>query len=95
MKTAKRLSLLIAVLFLLAGITPTLSYARVSHSSGQHLTRISSPSSAARDSHGHIKRSAAAKNHFIKINPCPSTGKTSGSCSGEGNRTLGESIHAL
>ena len=36
----------------------------------------------ARDSHGKIKRSAAAKRDFQKSHPCPSTGKTAGACSG-------------
>jgi hypothetical protein len=43
------------------------------------------PSSApnvARDSHGKIKRSAAAKLAFEKQHPCPATGKAGGSCPG-------------
>jgi hypothetical protein len=39
-------------------------------------------SSVTRDSHGKIKRSRAAKDAFERQNPCPSTGKTSGSCRG-------------
>ncbi len=35
-----------------------------------------------RDSHGRIKRSAAAKHAFQRDQPCPSTGKTSGPCPG-------------
>ena len=35
-----------------------------------------------RDSHGHIKRSKAAKDTFKKNNPCPSTGESSGPCPG-------------
>jgi hypothetical protein len=35
-----------------------------------------------RDSHGKIERSAKAKDDFKKSHPCPSTGKTSGSCPG-------------
>lgn len=35
-----------------------------------------------RDSHGRIERSLAAKNEFKRENPCPSTGKGSGSCPG-------------
>jgi len=35
-----------------------------------------------RDSHGHIKRSTKAKDDFKHGHPCPSTGKTSGSCPG-------------
>jgi hypothetical protein len=35
-----------------------------------------------RDSHGRIKRSAAAKNDFKQQHPCPSTGRSSGACPG-------------
>lgn len=35
-----------------------------------------------RDSHGRIKRSEAAKDAFKNQQPCPSTGKSSGACSG-------------
>ena len=35
-----------------------------------------------RDSHGRIKRSAAAKNDFKRQHPCPSTGRSSGACPG-------------
>jgi hypothetical protein len=35
-----------------------------------------------RDSHGRIKRSAAAKDAFKQQRPCPSTGRSSGSCPG-------------
>jgi len=35
-----------------------------------------------RDSHGKIARSEHAKTSFKKQHPCPSTGKTSGACSG-------------
>ena len=35
-----------------------------------------------RDSHGKIKRSAAAKSNFKHLHPCPATGKSSGSCLG-------------
>jgi hypothetical protein len=35
-----------------------------------------------RDSHGKIRRSAAAKADFRRHNPCPSTGRTTGSCPG-------------
>lgn len=36
----------------------------------------------ARDRHGRIARSATAKRDFMKANPCPSTGRSSGSCPG-------------
>jgi hypothetical protein len=39
-------------------------------------------SSVARDKHGKIKRSKAAKAAFERQLPCPSTGKTSGRCPG-------------
>lgn len=35
-----------------------------------------------RDSKGHIARSEHARNDFKKSHPCPSTGKSSGSCPG-------------
>jgi hypothetical protein len=35
-----------------------------------------------RDSHGRIRRSAAAKGAFKRQHPCPSTGKSSGACPG-------------
>ena len=37
---------------------------------------------ATRDKHGRIRRSAAAKDAFKRQHPCPSTGRTSGSCPG-------------
>ena len=37
----------------------------------------------ARDRHGRIARSVAAKDDFKHFNPCPSTGRTSGSCPGD------------
>jgi hypothetical protein len=35
-----------------------------------------------RDKHGKIKRSKSARNAFMRQQPCPSTGKTSGTCPG-------------
>jgi len=35
-----------------------------------------------RDSHGRFKRSKGAKDAFMHLHPCPSTGKTSGPCPG-------------
>lgn len=35
-----------------------------------------------RDANGHIARSTEAKHEFQKSHPCPSTGKSSGSCPG-------------
>jgi hypothetical protein len=42
----------------------------------------SAHSSVQRDKHGKIKRSSSAKAAFERQSPCPSTGKTSGSCKG-------------
>lgn len=39
-------------------------------------------SSVQRDSHGRIKRSAAARDAFKRQQPCPSTGRRSGACPG-------------
>jgi len=36
----------------------------------------------ARDSHGHIARSAHAKEEFRRSHPCPATGKAYGACPG-------------
>lgn len=49
-----------------------------SNSSNSHRAA----SAQSRDSHGRITRSAAAKNAFKRQQPCPSTGKSSGPCSG-------------
>ena len=35
-----------------------------------------------RDSHGKIARSSTARHDFMRSHPCPSTGRTSGSCPG-------------
>lgn len=37
---------------------------------------------AHRDTHGRIARSHAAKDAFMRKHPCPSTGRTHGSCPG-------------
>ena len=57
------------------------------HSSGHASTRSHSSGSKAvpgvkRDSHGRIARSSNAKHDFQKSSPCPSTGKTTGACTG-------------
>src|SRR5205809_724036 len=49
-----------------------------SYSTGTHGKAVGVP----RDAHGHIKRSEEAKDHFKKSHPCPSTGRSSGSCPG-------------
>ncbi len=55
-------------------------------SSYSHSTSRSHSSKKAtgvtRDKRGRIIRNTAAKEHFKKQHPCPSTGKTSGSCPG-------------
>ncbi len=50
------------------------------HSSGTHHSH--SHYSGARNRHGRIKRSAAAKNGFKRQHPCPSTGRSTGTCAG-------------
>lgn len=47
------------------------------HSGKHHSNRAEG---VARDKNGHIARSEHAKNEFTKLHPCPSTGKSSGSC---------------
>lgn len=48
--------------------------------SGEHHSNKAE--GVARDKNGHIARSEHAKNEFKKSHPCPSTGKSSGSCPG-------------
>ena len=54
--------------------------------SHRHSYRTRSPRTSTygiqRDSHGRIKRSAAAKNDFKRQHACPSTGRSSGACPG-------------
>lgn len=50
--------------------------------SGRIAPGYSSHSSVNVDSRGRIKRSTAAKNGFKRERPCPSTGRSSGSCPG-------------
>jgi hypothetical protein len=57
--------------------------ASATHSSGYSPSSGSSATAGvARDSNGRIKRSKAARSAFMRQQPCPSTGKTSGSCPG-------------
>jgi hypothetical protein len=53
-----------------------------SATSTTHHSSHSSASSASRDSHHRTKRSTKEKDAFKRTHPCPSTGKTSGSCPG-------------
>jgi len=64
------------------------SYSRSSPGTATHTRRAyssrshTSYASGGRDSHGRIRRSAAAKNEFKRGRPCPSTGRSSGPCPG-------------
>jgi hypothetical protein len=49
-----------------------------SYSTGTH----GKSANVQRDDHGKIQRSTKAKDDFKKSHPCPSTGKSSGSCPG-------------
>ena len=57
-----------------------------SHGTSHSASRASAHSKATpgvhRDSHGKIARDPRQTNAFKKQHPCPSTGKTSGSCPG-------------
>ena len=46
------------------------------------ISHHSTYANAARGNHGKIKRSEKAKHDFQRHNPCPSTGKSTGSCPG-------------
>ncbi len=72
-----------------AGIrAPRSSTTHIPHSSSRAAsTAITAPRAntavgAQRDKHGRIARSTKAKDEFKKTHPCPSTGKSSGSCPG-------------
>jgi hypothetical protein len=61
------------------------SYSTGTHGSSTSTTHGSHSKAApgaARDSHGKIARSQKAKDDFKKEHPCPSTGRSSGSCPG-------------
>lgn len=64
------------------------SHAKLSIPRSQHSTTQTTHHNSnyaqgvTRDSHGKIARSQTAKNDFKKSHPCPSTGKSSGACSG-------------
>ncbi len=51
-------------------------------SSGTHKGGKKKAEGVNRDKHGKIARSSKSKDKFKKTHPCPSTGKTSGSCPG-------------
>jgi hypothetical protein len=79
-----------------AAKVPKAKKARTSRASGTSLSRGHTHSyrrgyaaegyslhpTVARDRHGRIKRSRAARSEFQREKPCPSTGKTSGRCPG-------------
>ncbi len=74
----------IFVLFLLACLA---SFAATRRSLPRSQSRDQSARSrycrsCDRDTHGHIRRSAAARNEFRRQNPCPATGKAAGACPG-------------
>ena len=52
------------------------SHTASTHSKSNYCT------TCPRDKNGHIKRSSEARSAFMKSNPCPSTGKSSGRCPG-------------
>jgi hypothetical protein len=58
------------------------SKSTVHSSSGTHHGGKQKAVGVHRDKKGKIARSAKAKDEFKKAHPCPSTGKTSGSCPG-------------
>jgi hypothetical protein len=60
----------------------TSQYAPVPYKKDHVASGFSADPAVTRDSHGKIKRSGAAKDAFKRDNPCPSTGKSSGSCPG-------------
>jgi hypothetical protein len=53
-----------------------------SHRSGDSSSHSRATPGVARDTHGRLTRSAAAKAAFKKSHPCPSTGKSRGACPG-------------
>jgi len=68
-------------------ITPSVHARGSSNHNSSHSYNVGSHRSnytqnVERDSHGRIARSQTAKNDFKKSNPCPSTGKSDGACSG-------------
>jgi len=66
-----------ALLLVLSLAIAAPAFARGSHSSGSYSRAARG---VARNKHGRIKRSSAAKHAFERQHPCPSTGKTSGRC---------------
>jgi hypothetical protein len=77
-----RLHILALVLALAVAGPPVLAKGGGAHGSYSTGTHGHPATGVARESHGHIKRSEQAKYQFKKSHPCPSTGKSSGSCPG-------------
>ncbi len=61
-----------------AAHVPTSAASHAALSSHEHGT----VPGIARDAHGRIERSAAARDAFMRSHPCPSTGRASGACPG-------------
>jgi hypothetical protein len=87
------MKILIVLSMLLFMVVPSFGRSRrkSSISSQRHLTssritrtrtRSTKCSGCARDKRGRIPRSKASKDAFKRVNPCPSTGRTSGACPG-------------
>jgi hypothetical protein len=68
--------LLLFVLTCAMLVIPALARSSSGHARSTRCT------SCVRNSRGKIQRSAVAKRAFRQSHPCPSTGKTSGTCSG-------------
>jgi len=58
------------------------SFQNVPYRKGYVAEGVVPHATLVRDKHGIIKRSKAAKAEFMREQPCPSTGKTSGRCPG-------------
>jgi hypothetical protein len=77
-----RLHFCVLFLLLLGPVAYGTSHHYGHHAQTYHAKAYSSHPNVRRDSHGRIKRSTAAKNAFKHEHPCPSTGRSSGSCPG-------------
>jgi hypothetical protein len=65
------------------GTAPAKSHSYHSYSTHTYHPRSTTTHAiGARDKHGHLKRSEEAKDSFKHQHPCPSTGRSSGSCPG-------------
>jgi hypothetical protein len=77
-KEASSMRMRFCVLFLLLAVLCPVSYGRTYHRRPAYHAHPY----VQRDSRGRIKRSTAAKNAFKREHPCPSNGRSSGSCPG-------------